>query len=233
VKLAVFDLDGTLANTFAVDVECFVEACRVALGLERINTVWTDYKHVTDSGVVGEAFERAFNRAPTHAEVLGFVECFVGLLEERARTSDHHFGEIPGASVFLRRLRSSDWAIAIATGSWEQCARFKIRKASLDTVDCPAAFAEDGPARASIVKAAIARAAASHGQQTFERIVSIGDGAWDVLAARSLNLPFVGVGTGSRAEELQGLGASRVIENFLLQDDCVRALDEARIPDRR
>src|SRR5262249_29693609 len=156
-----------------------------------INTVWTEYKHVTDSGVAGEAFARAFDRAPSEAEISRFVDYFVGLLEERARTGDHHFGEIPGASAFLRRLRSSDWAVAIATGGWERSARFKMRKASLDTADCPAAFAEDGPARASIVKAAIARAAARHAQQTFERIVSVGDGAWDLHAARSLELPFV------------------------------------------
>jgi phosphoglycolate phosphatase-like HAD superfamily hydrolase len=234
MKLAVFDLDGTLASTFAVDVECFVQAFRDALGIDRMNTVWTDYKHVTDSGVTSEAFVTAYRRAPSHDEISRLVECFVALLEERARTSNHRFGEIPGASEFLRRLReSSEWAIAIATGSWERSARFKIGKAGLDTADCPAAFAEDGPARASILQAAIARAAARHGQQSFERIVSVGDAAWDILAARDLQLPFVGVGRGERGEKLQELGASHVVEDFLLQDDCLRAMNEAQIPDRR
>src|SRR5262245_50350812 len=126
MKLAVFDLDGTLASTFAVDVECFVQAFRDALGIDRMNTVWTDYKHVTDSGVTHEAFAAEYRRAPNHDEISRLVECHVGLLEERARVSNHRFGEIPGASAFLRRLReSSEWAIAIAIGGWERSARFK------------------------------------------------------------------------------------------------------------
>jgi len=55
MNLAVFDLDGTLTTTFAVDVQCFVQAFRIALNIERLNTNWTEYHDVTDSGLVTRA----------------------------------------------------------------------------------------------------------------------------------------------------------------------------------
>src|SRR6266508_3075959 len=141
MKLVVFDLDGTLASTNAVDEECFVQAFEQSLGIGTLNTNWPEYQHVTDSGVVREAFANAFSRAPSSAEISKFVECFVGLLNQRYRTSNDRFGEVPGAASLIRALRgNSRWAVAIATGSWERSARFKIKMAGIGLDDCPAAF---------------------------------------------------------------------------------------------
>ena len=232
MKLVVFDLDGTLASTFDVDEECFVQALGQSLGIESPNTNWLEYEHVSDSGVVLEAFAKTFGRVPSATEVSKFVECFVGLLSQRYRTDHHRFREIPGAGSLIHGLkRHSQWRIAIATGSWERSARFKMKMANIGVDDCPAAFAEDGPSREAIVKAAITRARLHYQQECFEKIVSVGDAAWDVYTAKRLGVPFVGVGNTHRAVVLRNLGASHVVEDFRSYDGSLRSLEEARIPD--
>jgi phosphoglycolate phosphatase-like HAD superfamily hydrolase len=231
MNLVVFDLDGTLASTFDVDEECFVRALIESLGIESPNTNWMEYEHVTDSGVVREAFTRTFGRAPNAPEESRFIECFVGLLSDRYVSSTQRFGEIPGAASLIRGLKNnSEWGIAIATGGWERSARLKMRVANLGVEDCPAAFAESGPAREAIVTTAIRKACEHYRQEKFERIVSVGDAAWDVQTAKRLRLPFVGVARTDRATMLRDLGATHVVEDLRSYDTCVRSFYEARIP---
>jgi phosphoglycolate phosphatase-like HAD superfamily hydrolase len=177
-----------------------------------------------------EVFRARFDRAPNSAEIARFVECFVALLRDRYRGAPGAFGEVPGATTFLARLRQSRWAVAIATGGWEQSARFKIETAGIGAGHFPAAFAEDGPARHTIVTTAISRASSYYQESTFERIVLVGDALWDVQAAKDLGLPLVAVGQGERAVKLRGAGTSHVVENFIDHVACLRCLEEATIP---
>jgi phosphoglycolate phosphatase-like HAD superfamily hydrolase len=48
----------------------------------------------------------------------------------------------------------------------------------------------------------------------FEKIVSVGDGVWDVRTAKNLNLDFVGIARGKRAGKLRQAGAEFLIEDF-------------------
>ena len=226
MKLAVFDLDGTLTRTNEVDTQCFVQAFADALGIYELNTNWSEYEHVTDLGCLQQAFLTRFNRPITTSETLRFVDCFLDLLTKRQLHDSASFQEIAGAGSMVARLRQdSGWAVAIATGCWQRSARFKIEAAGIPAEDLPAAFADDGPSRESIVRTAIERAGAG-----FERIVSIGDADWDIRTARRLGLPFIGVGGSSRAERLRREGARHTIENFLDQNGLIQALEEAAIP---
>jgi hypothetical protein len=54
MNLAIFDIDGTLTESVAVDEVCFVQAFWDVLGIERINTNWLDYNFQTDSGLALE-----------------------------------------------------------------------------------------------------------------------------------------------------------------------------------
>jgi phosphoglycolate phosphatase-like HAD superfamily hydrolase len=231
MNLVVFDLDGTLTQTFAVDGDCYLQAFADSLGMNGVNDNWSDYEHVTDLGVMQEVFRARLGRAPHSAEVTGFVECFVELLRDRYQGAPGAFGEVPGAAAFVARLRQSRWAVAIATGGWERSARFKIETAGIGANDVPAAFAEDGPARHTIVTTAIARASSYYQQNPFERIVLVGDAIWDVRTATDLCLPFVAVGQGERAARLRELGTSHVVRDFIDDAACFRCLEEARIPD--
>jgi len=231
MKLAVFDLDGTLTATNAVDDACFVRALRIVFDIDLINTNWTAYSHVTDASVMAVAFGEKHDRDPEPAEISRFIECFVALLNEECPNRPDLFGEIPGAVAFLAAIRQhSEWRAAIATGGWERSARFKMMASQIDADGMPAAFAEDGPARETIVEAAIIRACAAYATSTFEKIVLVGDAIWDVRTARRLGLRFVGVGSGDRATALRSAGAGAVIENFLNYEYCMECFESAAIP---
>jgi phosphoglycolate phosphatase-like HAD superfamily hydrolase len=226
MNLAVFDLDGTLTRTNEVDDQCFVQAFADALGIHELNTNWSEYEHVTDLGCLQQAFRDTFRRPITASETATFIECFVDLLRKRHVENSTLFQEIAGAASMLERLKQeSVWAVAIATGCWERSAQFKIEVAGIPANGLPAAFADDGPSRESIVRTAIGRAGTG-----FQRIVSIGDADWDVRTARRLGLPFIGIGGSQRAERLRLAGARHTSENFLDQNGFIRTLEEAVMP---
>ena len=114
--------------------------------------------------------------------------------------------------------------------SWRAAARLKLATAGLDVADIPAAFAEDGPSRARIVSTAWRRAREHYGVAAFDRVVCIGDGAWDAHAAAELGLPLVGIATGSGAGALYSEGVSHVIDGFADLTRFAEALEQATVP---
>ena len=226
MNLLVFDLDGTLTRTNEVDTDCFVQALGDSLGIDNVNTSWEEYEHATDLGCLQEAFLKRFSRPVTPEETERFIGHFLKLLRKHRGERAIAFAEVPGAAAVLRRLKTdSQWAIALATGCWEPSARFKIAMAGIPLENVPAAFANDGPSREGIIRAAIERAG-----DRFDRVVSVGDAIWDVRTARRLGLPFVGIAGGSRSQKLRAAGATHTVETFLDQDRFMQCVEQAGIP---
>ena len=231
MNLAIFDIDGTLTNTNSVDNECFVKAFAEALAITEIDTNWAAYPHTTDSGITQHIFEEKFGRNPEETEVGKFKAYFVKMLREQYQSNSSSFAEIAGASAALNTLkRDSDWAVAIATGCWRESALLKLKAAKIDADGIPAAYAEDGLSREDILRAAVSQSLEQYRVSRFGKIVSIGDGVWDVRTARRLNFAFLGVGVGESATRLRQAGARQVIEDFSDYDQLARLLIEAAIP---
>ena len=117
----------------------------------------------------------------------------------------------------------------MATGGWALTARYKLRVANL-SVDCPIVTSDEAISREAILEKAIDASLCFYGVKDFRRTVSIGDGVWDVKAARSLGLPFVGIGRGAGAERLLRLGASHVLPDYRDLDAVFRAMNDALEP---
>jgi phosphoglycolate phosphatase-like HAD superfamily hydrolase len=231
MNLAIFDIDGTLTNTNDVDEYCFIKALAETHSIDDIVTDWAAYPHTTDSGITQHIFEEKFGRSPQETEVRNFKNCFVSMLREYYQTDSSSFAEIHGAAVALKMLQQdSDWAVAIATGCWRESASMKLKAANIDPEDIPAAYAEDGLSREDILRAAVSRALMQKGVSCFERIVSLGDGRWDVRTAGRLDFAFVGIGGGERATRLRQAGAKHVIEDFCDYDQLLKFLMEAETP---
>ena len=229
-KLAIFDVDGTLVQSYELDGECFVAAFHDALGIADVDTDWARYDHVTDPGITAQVIRERQGREPSVDE-LGRLQSVFRVRLAEAASRDGAYAPLPGAAGLLAALRArADWAMALATGGWREAARVKIGRSGLDLDDLPAAFGEDGPSRQDIVRAAIARAREHAGVDDFARIVCIGDGVWDVRTATSLGLPCIGVGTGGRAERLAAAGATRVVPNFTDLEAIFNALENATPP---
>lgn len=231
MKLAIFDIDGTLTETNEVDSVCFVRAMADAHAVEGMDTNWGGYAHTTDSFITREILRERFGRAPDEGELTKFRSRFVSLLEDYRAKDATLFAEVGGASKALARLgREHGWGLAVASGCWRGSGEMKLRAAGLELGDVPAAFAEDGLSREEILLAAVGRAREFYGLESFERVVSLGDGLWDVRAARNLGFAFVGVGGGVRAARLRRAGASHVVGDFKDYGRLIRCLSEAEVP---
>jgi phosphoglycolate phosphatase-like HAD superfamily hydrolase len=105
----------------------------------------------------------------------------------------------------------------------------KLRAAGIDVNDDVLACADDAAARTDIVRLAIDRAQ-RHYETTFGRIVVLGDAPWDVRAAIELELPFIGIGKGERADRLRHHGALAVLPDYDDFNAFRDALNLARPP---
>jgi phosphoglycolate phosphatase-like HAD superfamily hydrolase len=231
MKLVIFDIDGTLTQTSRVDEICFARAFMDTHGVDVVTEHWINYPHVSDSGVTQHLFQQYFGRDPQDHESNAIKRRLVDLLEEHHGIDRSYFEEIPrAAETFNQVVESRGWAKALATGCWRPSAEMKLRAANIRYESVPGGFAEDGVARESIVGAAIRRSREEYQSEDFDRIVSVGDGVWDVRTAARLGLAFVGVGSGARAEMLRGAGAKHVIPDFEDADRFFLCLEEAEAP---
>jgi phosphoglycolate phosphatase-like HAD superfamily hydrolase len=231
VKLAIFDIDGTLTNTNNIDDECFVKALSEAHAINEISRDWASYTHTTDSGITLEIFQDRFGRDPEVSELDKFKSCFVENLNQQYHSDSSNFTAIAGASVALTKLKGeTDWAVAIATGCWRESALLKLRAAMIDINGIPAAFAEDGLSREEILQSAVSKSLEQYRLSRFTKTVSIGDGLWDVRTARRLSFTFLGIGSEESAAILNRAGAKHIIEDFTDYDRLVSFLNDAEIP---
>src|SRR5689334_12282969 len=96
-RLLIFDIDGTLTASNHLDTECYVQAMSEHLGVA-IDSDWSRYRHVTDSGIASELFQ-IHGRAAT--EVILVRERFVELIEQALRTKPELCQQVHGASEFI------------------------------------------------------------------------------------------------------------------------------------
>jgi phosphoglycolate phosphatase-like HAD superfamily hydrolase len=224
MKLAIFDNDGTLVDTDQADEDCFARALELEFGTTGASMNWADYTHVTDSGITREIFQQVFGRYPEPEEIRRLTDRFVDLLKSYSQ----RFNEIPGARDLLRLLSdTSDWKIAIATGGWYAPATYKLKCANISIEDIPLSTADDVISREDIVRDCIAKAQTHYGVNRFSKIVSVGDGVWDVKTAKKLGLPFIGVGDEAR---LRGWDAFHVVQDYRDPMGFIQLLEEAQIP---
>jgi phosphoglycolate phosphatase-like HAD superfamily hydrolase len=195
MNLVMLDIDGTLTQSFKVDGEVFELAIAEVLGCSPGDLDLNGFVDVTSLGVTQEALERHLGRSPRAEEIEGVKRRVLHHLELRYRESPGLYGEVPGASLFLERLRKLDGVgIAIGTGAWRSEAQYKLRASSVSADDIPMATSDDDRNRMKIMEIAAGRARDFYGCSRFERVVYLGDGPWDLQASRALGYTFIGIG---------------------------------------
>jgi beta-phosphoglucomutase-like phosphatase (HAD superfamily) len=230
MKLVMFDMDGTLTDSFAIDENCYVLAISQALGLTDIVTAWDSYTHASASYCLQEIVRTSRGEPVTEAESRAVQQRMIGLMDEIAFRRGRGTAEIPGAADCVRELRRRNIAVAIASGDWESTARHKLASAGIPFENLPSAYCDVSHARAEIMQSALRRAAAHYGCAQFERVVYVGDAPWDVRACRELGWPLVAVAQGRHAARLKSLGAAEVIADYRRLGDFLAALEAAAVP---
>lgn len=228
-QLAIFDIDGTLTATNAVDDECYARAVAEMFDVAPEAIDWSGTPHVTDSGIARYLWTRHRARDAEVSDLAALRQRFLAILEAEIARAPERCVAIAGAGALLEHLRRAGWHVALATGGWLASASMKLRVAGLAFTDLPMACADDAESREDIVRLARQKAERQAGI-TFRRVVSIGDAAWDVRTARSLGLPFVGIATGTRADRLRTEGAATILPDLADPVAVLAALSSAEPP---
>ncbi len=207
-NIVVFDIDGTLTDSVKAHQSAFEGALR-SFDFPSLRTDWGSYKHHSDSAIFTEAWHEAGRNGDADLDRL---EAEYAWRYDKAVCAAPFF-EIPGAGRFVDYLRAEGWAIAFATGSLRHGAIHKLSIAGIDGREEIVVSASELETREAIVARAGELACKATRQNTPGRVVSIGDGIWDLKTACNLGYEFIGIGFAGKGVALEELGA-RVYQDF-------------------
>lgn len=204
--LIMFDIDGTLTESYAYDQQAYAGAFFDATGYSGVNTDWHSYEHVTSHGITAQAIRHHLGPDAETAAIQAVEQGMLRRLQSLYRQAPELFCEVAGASAFLDYLRAKEGVVvSLATGCWLSEARFKLSASGLNVDGVPIASSEDGLSRVEIMAAAARRAGRVSGTASFGRVIYFGDGVWDMKASAALGYTFIGIG--QRTELLRQAGA--------------------------
>jgi phosphoglycolate phosphatase-like HAD superfamily hydrolase len=206
-SLIVFDIDGTLTDSVIQHQKAFTETL-LEIGVSKINSEYKSFKHHTDSFIAKEIYEHNQNKSFSKDKIQQFEK---GLTE---RINLLNFKEIKGAKELVEKLQKyTEFGVCYATGSLRKPAEHKLNSIGIEFQDWQLVASDKIYERENIVDKAIKNATKNYEVERFERIISVGDGLWDLLTAENLKLEFIGVGEKNRELLIQA-GAIRVVQDF-------------------
>lgn len=233
MTLILFDIDGTLTATNAVDEKCYASAFEATFGLALPSTDWSVYKHCTDFAIAQEALESARGVPGTPEELAAYERAFVVELEKEFAVNPSGFREIPGACAILDAIAARPGVhAAIASGGMRSSACYKLARIGIDGTAMPAGFANDGITREDIARCAVAQAN-GHSNTNELDLVYVGDGPWDAKTSAAMNMRFIGITGDASQERLRAFGAKTFLHDYRDQEAFWRAVEEATVPEPR
>lgn len=192
MKAIIFDIDGTLLESMAVDNELYFSAVTEVLGPVSIRKLG-DYDHVTDSGVLAQILDDNGYDDNGYSASSDITASVKAIFFEGLRRHIENVGSFPvidGALRFVESVRQSDDnRVAIATGGWRQSALLKLESAGFDIDGIPLLTSDDSSSRVGIMRSALKELG-----DDVESVTYFGDAEWDRRACQDLGWNFVAVG---------------------------------------
>ena len=206
-NLIVFDIDGTLTDSVGQHINAFKETL-IEMGVSEIKSEFGTFKHHTDSFISKAIFESNQNKQFTKVKFDLFEK---GLTE---KLHAQKIIEIAGAKKLIEELsRHPDYGFCFATGSLRRPAEYKLNSVGIPFKDWQLVTSDAIYDREGIVSKAIENASDYYNIQKFERVISVGDGLWDLITAKNLELQFIGVGLKNKGILIEN-GATFVYEDL-------------------
>ncbi|WP_109301790.1 HAD family hydrolase [Aquimarina sp. AU474] len=205
--LYIFDIDGTLTDSVPMYLISVTKSLE-SLGILDIDTDYNNYKHHTDSYALRYNYERNFKKDMPHGLLNDFEE---DLVHQMSKFDE--INEIIGAGALLQYFKKLDIPFCFATGALPKPAMVKLEQCNLWYDEQILATSKTHESREGFVMDAIERAKKFYSISKFDRIVSIGDGLWDLKTAKNLSLDFVGIGDRNK-QKLIANGAEHCFSNL-------------------
>ena len=232
--LVMFDVDGTLVIGNVIDDVCFSQAIKEVLGVSQIDTDWSHYSNVTDSGITSEIIKKHLFKRATEDDINSVRRSYLSRLQDEIGRNPNSFRATLGAKELITALLSEDDVfVSMATGSWHDSALLKLRTVGFLFDNIPIASSDDAHKRESILRKSYDFAIANAGCEEFQSVLYIGDHPRDYVNSRKLGYDFIGIGSGNQAERLRHAGAKQVKPDFAERDYFLKILDIARQTEMR
>lgn len=206
-NLIVFDIDGTLTNSVETHQKAFTEML-LEIGVAQISSEFKTFKHHTDSFIAKEIYKIDQKKSLSKSKIIEFEN---GLTR---KISVEIINEILGAKELIELLETkTDFGVCYATGSLRRPAEYKLKSIGIEFNKIQLVASDIINEREKIVEKAIEDVKKFYNVEKFDRIISVGDGLWDLLTAQNLGLEFIGIGLKNK-ELLIEKGAEVVYENL-------------------
>jgi len=197
LKHVMFDIDGTLIQSYDFDDDCYKSAIEEVTGID-IKDDWSTYPHVTDRGILMTFIERQaphWNLSMLEPQV---KSSFIQKISEHLNHSPAQ--EIDGARKFLAQLNGDRrFTVSLATGGWRETALLKLESAEFDTNKLVLSSSSEHHSRTEVMKLSAKKV----GDIEDLSFTYFGDAEWDVRACNELNVNLVIIG--NRAKHPQQL----------------------------
>ena len=207
-NIIVFDIDGTLTDSVQVH-QSSLETALESFNFPALRTDWGSYRHHSDSAIFSEAWEEAGfkGKADIKCLELAFATAYD---HERRQIS---LQEVAGVHDFMSWLNATTWTRVFATGSLRHGAMDKLSAIGIDGNAEVLVTASELETREDIVFRAVEEGCRRNGADIPSRVISIGDGTWDMKTAHNLGYEFIGIDFMRNKKIFSDLGVP-VFRNF-------------------
>ena len=207
----IFDIDGTLVESFGFDDACYISAIREVLGEVHIHDDWSKYINVTDTGSLRQIMEE--NKIQEKDQIKEVRTKFGELIKQYLQSGGKCIPKKGAIHLIDKLLTLDGYEVGFATGGWEHTAKMKLHHAGFNLRNTVLTSSDDGDERVAIMK----KCQLALGN-CFHRIVYIGDAEWDMQATHKLGWHFIGIGP-----RLKGK-CELWVEDFSSQDTFMKML---------
>ncbi|MDE0326593.1 MAG: HAD hydrolase-like protein [Candidatus Poribacteria bacterium] len=183
----IFDIDGTLVESFGFDDACYISAIREVLGEVHIHDDWSKYKNVTDTGSLRQIIEE--NKIQEEGQIEEVRTKFGELIRRYLQNGGKCRPKEGAIHLINKLLAAEDYEVGFATGGWRHTAEMKLQHVGFDLKNIVLTSSDDGDERVTIMKKCLLQLG-----HCFQHVVYIGDAEWDMQATQELGWHFIGVG---------------------------------------
>ncbi len=201
IRLALFDIDGTLIRTGGAGVAAFARTGETLFGIQN-GVARMRFAGRTDTSLIRELLAR-HDISPTPENRARFQEHYLALLP---RVLGQYPGRVcPGVREFVTALQALPHppVLGLLTGNLRAGAEIKLRHFGLwDIFAAVGAFGDDDEDRNRIAAVALARGRALLGNDLApEEVLVVGDTPHDVACGRAVGARVLAVATGGAGWE--------------------------------